>query len=115
MGSKMKLSKSCLAPPSRKAQKGLRKQSLPLEQVVMLLSEVSSDNKSQRANLFRMAHALTPNASKQERRNLQASLMEMAAAPALDLHTPYKTRPCSGCPALAAGICKCAKKKLTKH
>lgn len=115
MGQKLKLRKSCLAPPSKKAQKGLRKQQIPLEQVVALLSDAAGDDKSRRVNLYRMAHALSPKANKAERRNLQLSLMQLAeAAEQQRLRTPYKKKPCSGCPALAAGLCKCARKRLVK-
>lgn len=114
MGKKHKLSKRCLTPPSDKAQKRLRKHSVPLEQVVMLLASASVDTQSRDANLRRMAHALSPGASGKQRRNLQASLLHIASATTLCLHTPYKMRPCKGCPALKKGPCHCALKHNKK-
>lgn len=111
---KKKLSKRCLSTPGNKAQKTLRKQSISLHQAALLLAEISPDSKSTQANIARMAHALTPKASKQERRNLQQSLMQLVAAPADSIHTPYKKNPCSGCPALRDRPCRCAMKRV-KH
>ncbi len=124
-----KLLKKCCKPQSqtkKKLQKKLLSQELKLAEILPVMDQIP-DIKVRQKVLDYLAETLAPEANDKSKSALSKHLRGMginqtrdsAAGKSIDRSSediahfarrPFRKKPCSGCPALQNGLCKCAVK-----
>ncbi|MRI32679.1 hypothetical protein EOPP23_06715 [Endozoicomonas sp. OPT23] len=124
---KKKLLKSCCKTtdkPKPKVGKKLLAHELELSDILPLINILADSDEKQRHALNGLIDLLAPDADDKIRQSLETHLVQLGFAeastkkPELKLVSdspiatrPYKEKPCSSCPALKNGLCRCALKK----
>ena len=116
--------------PKPKLDKKLLAHKLELAELLPLVRELADTKEKQQRALALLVDVLAPEASNKKKQGLESQLQHLGLStieepsliveniPTLTLVSdtsaatkPYKKNPCSSCPALSQGLCRCALKR----